>query len=468
MRLRTVFRWLIVLVVLGAVGAAAWSQRGRWLPADTPTDSVGGGASGPVDLQSFKLSREAVVGLGLKAGPVKVQNYPKVLEVPGVVIDPPGVSDRAVSAPVSGVVVKVHAVPGDTVRAGDPLFTIQLTSELVQSAQTDLARAVKDLDVAVARRNQTQKLVTAGSRPGVDLIEDDKEVRRLTTQVQGYRRQLQVFGLTPDQVRQAESGDYVTEVIVTVPADGDRPGLVPGSDAGSSAGSAVPFGYEVESLAVTPGQGVSGGQLLANLANHRMLLVEGQAFESEAPLIAAAARDEMPVGVDLLEAAPGDWEPVQQKFTIRSVGNSLNPATRTFPFFVPLTNQAKAYKRGEKTYLSWRFRPGQKVRLQVPVGVISNVIVLPVGAVVREGADAYAFRQNGEVYDRKPVSIVAEDRLNVVITPGNGIEDGVYVLQNNAAAVNRALKAVQARGFGGTGGKKGHWHADGSFHEEKE
>jgi multidrug efflux pump subunit AcrA (membrane-fusion protein) len=239
---------------------------------------------------------------------------------------------------------------------------------------------------------------------------------------------------------------------------------LPVGTAATSSG-APPFAYEVESLGVTPGQGVAGGQLLARLANHRELLVEGRAFESEAPLVAAAALDEKPVGVDLMEAAPGDWEPVGQRFVIRSVGNTLDPATRTFPFFVPLANQAKEYTRGGKTYLSWRFRPGQKVRLRVPVGVVPNVIVLPAGAVVRDGADAFVFRKNGEVFDRKPVAVVAEDRLNVAITPGNGIEDGVMVLRNNAEAVNRALKALQARGFGRAGGKKGHWHADGSFHE---
>jgi multidrug efflux pump subunit AcrA (membrane-fusion protein) len=436
-------------VALAAAGAAAWTQRHRWLPHEDPAGPPARDAHGPPDLQSVTLSEEAVRGLGLKAAPVTVRDYPKVVEVPGVVIDPPGVSDRAVSAPVAGVVAEVHALPGDTVRAGDPLFTIHLTSELVQSAQTDLARVTKDLVAAVARRDQTKKLVEAGTKPGMDLIEDENQVRRLTTQAQGYRRQLQVFGLTPDQVRQAETGDFVTRVVVGVPGDG--PPLIPAPGGGSA-----PLAFEMEGLAVTPGQGVTGGQLLARLANHRELLIEGRAFESEAPLVAAATRDGKPVGVDLLEAVPGEWEPVEQRFVIRSVGNSLDPATRTFPFFVPLANQARSYQRGGKTYLSWRFRPGQKVRLQVPVGVIPGVIVLPAAAVVREGADSFVFRQNGEAYDRKSVVVAAEDRLTVAITPGNGIEDGVMVLQNNAAAVNRALKAAQLRASGGSGGRKGH------------
>jgi multidrug efflux pump subunit AcrA (membrane-fusion protein) len=104
------------------------------------------------------------------------------------------------------------------------------------------------------------------------------------------------------------------------------------------------------------------------------------------------------------------------------------------------------------------------VRVRIPTGVIPNVIVLPAAAVVRDGPDAYVFRQNGDAYERKPVAVVAEDRLNVAIAPGNGIESGTFVLRNNAAAVNRAFQAMQARPT--PGGRKGHWHADGSFHEE--
>lgn len=469
MRWRFVRRSLPVLLALTAAGVVAWAQREHFLPTDEPAPAAAG-SPGPIDIQSVKLGEEAVRGLGLKVAPVKVEGYSKVLEVPGVVIDSPGTSVRAVTSPVSGVVVKVHAVPGDTVRARSPLFTIHLTSELVQSVQTDLARSTKDLTAAIARRTQTKKLVDAGTKSGMDLIEDENQVRRLSTQAQGYQRQLLVFGLTPDQVRQAEAGDFVTEVVITAPTDErtDRMDSASDGETRAPSGQAVPSHYEVQSLDVIPGQGVAGGQLLARLANHRELLIEGRAFESEGPMIAAAARDELPIRVDLGEVATDDWEKFEQKFVIRSVGNTLDPATRTFSFFIPLTNQAKPYRRGEKTYLSWRFRPGQKVRVQAPVGVLSNVIVLPVTAVVREGANAYVFRKNGEVFDRKAIAVVAEDRLNVAITPGNGIEDGVYVLQNNAAAVNRALKAVQAQGFGGSGGKKGHWHADGSFHEEKE
>src|SRR5215210_2883340 len=165
MRWRTiVLRSLAVLLLVAAAGAGAWTQRHRWQKPDAPAPAASSG-SGPVDIQSVKLSTEAVRGLDLWSDEVELEDYPKVIEVPGVIIDAPGRA-RAVSFPVAGVVAKVHVAPGEAVRPGDPLFTVQLASDFVQTTQTDLARSVKDLVAATAKRDQTKKLVDAGTKPG--------------------------------------------------------------------------------------------------------------------------------------------------------------------------------------------------------------------------------------------------------------------------------------------------------------
>lgn len=56
------------------------------------------------------------------------------------------------------------------------------------------------------------------------------------------------------------------------------------------------------------------------------------------------------------------------------------------------------------------------MRLSVPVEKFENVIVLPTEAVVRDGVEAYVFRHNGEVFDRKPVQVLSEDR-RILISP---------------------------------------------------
>jgi hypothetical protein len=126
---------------------------------------------------------------------------------------------------------------------------------------------------------------------------------------------------------------------------------------------------------------------------------------------------------------------------------------------VPLTNQSRSFESSGKTLLLWRYRPGQKVRLNVKVEELDNVFVLPTDAVVREGPEVYVFRQNGDLFERKPVRVVYQDRRHVVIANDGSVPPGLFVARNGATQINRVLKA-------GTGALPPgfHMHADGTIH----
>jgi hypothetical protein len=64
----------------------------------------------------------------------------------------------------------------------------------------------------------------------------------------------------------------------------------------------------------------------------------------------------------------------------------------------------------------------------------------------------YAFRQNGDVFERKPVHLIELDRDSAVIANDGSLGPGQYVVQNAAAALQRVLKAQAA------GGENGHGH----------
>jgi hypothetical protein len=109
------------------------------------------------------------------------------------------------------------------------------------------------------------------------------------------------------------------------------------------------------------------------------------------------------------------------------------------------------------------------VRLKVPVEKFVSLsregkevlpFVLPAGAVVREGPEAFVFVQNGDVFIRKPVRVLYEDRTDAVIANDGSITEADFVVKNQAAAINRALKAAAGGGEGG----HGHDHA-GHSHE---
>src|SRR4029453_11805799 len=90
----------------------------------------------PGEAKLVKLTQQARKNLGLVAKQVKLQSHTRTIQVPGVIVDRPGHSDRGVTAPAVGVVSKVHALPGDTVKAGERLFTLRLISEYLQNTQS--------------------------------------------------------------------------------------------------------------------------------------------------------------------------------------------------------------------------------------------------------------------------------------------------------------------------------------------
>jgi hypothetical protein len=217
----------------------------------------------------------------------------------------------------------------------------------------------------------------------------------------------------------------------------------------------------VQELKVELGKQVQAGETLCVLANHQSLYIEGHGFKSDAALLEQAAQNDWPVQVEFTQDDPDRWPALAQTYRIRHLANTVDPDTRTFSFFIPLTNQSRSYEKGGKTFLVWRFRPGQRVRLHVPVEEFKDVLVLPAAAVAREGPEAYVFLQNGDLFERVPVRVLYEDRQNVVLANDGSFDLSRYVAQGAGASLNRVLKAQNSGGGLPPGA---HFHADGSLH----
>ena len=438
-------RPVVAVALVAGLGTAAYLTRSHWLPpAAGPQGKDDAGHHDHHDHEHperVKLSPQAQAGLGLVVEPLVPEAYTRTVTIPGLVVDRPGVSDRAVTVPVSGLVAAMKVQPGDTVKPGEPLAVVRVVSELLQTAQADLFKAARDVQIA-ADNLRLLRSAPAETIAGSKLIEAENQERRARTTVAALRHQLESLGLTAAQVDAAAEGKFLTEMTVPAPpaANGPPP----------TAADPGPI-YEVKELKTQLGERVTAGQVLGVLADHRHLYVEGRAFKSEAALLEQAAQHGWKVRAEFAEEA-GGWPPFDAGLTIRHLANTVDPVSRTFAFFLPLENQSRTYTRDGQTFLVWRFRPGQRVRLKVPVEQMEDVFVLPAGAVVREGPEAYVFRQNGDLFERKPVRVLSEDRTEVVLANDGSVGPGQFIVRNHASALNRALKAAEA------GGHHGHDH----------
>ncbi|MBC7815741.1 MAG: efflux RND transporter periplasmic adaptor subunit [Planctomycetaceae bacterium] len=496
MKIRRLFFGAVGFTLVAGLATAAWFSRdelSRWLTARAAPAATTEKPAAPIaDAKVLKLSPQARKNLGLVAKAAKPQTYWRTIQVPGTIVDRPGRSDRGVTAPAVGAVVQVHAFPGDTVKPGDRLFTLRLFSEYLQNTQSELFKATRETELLNEQRVLLAKAAKSGAVAETKLIELDNQLRRQSAAIQAYRQDLLTRGLKAEQIDEVTEGNFVSTIEVVAPPSDFRFSIDDfrlkgkGSSEPEAAPTAVPIenqkskienptavpienhkskietpaAYEVQDLKVDLGQQVQAGELLSVLSNHHSLYLEGHAFKQEAPFLEKAAQSGWPIQVEFAEDDGEHWPALDQTFQIRHLANAIDTASRTFDFFIPLTNQSRGYEKDGKTFVVWRFRPGQRVRLHVPVEELKDVLVLPSAAIVREGPEAYVFRQNGDLFNRINVHVLHEDRLNVVLANDGSVTPGLYLAQNAAASLNRVLKAQAASGVRADV----HVHADGTTH----
>ncbi len=454
-------RRIVVFIILVAVVAGLISipqirtkLGGLFSSSDT---SESHGESKPLaaqEIRTLKLSETARKNLRLVSKSVKAQTYWRTIQIPGVITDRPGFSDRGVTSPAVGVVAEVHAFPGETVQPGEKLFTLRLFSEYLQNTQAELFRATKELQLIAENKARLESAAQTGAVTGVKLVELDNQAKRQSAAIQGFRQDLLTRGLTPPQIDAVAEGRFVSTIEVVAPP---QKNLTNGQQADQNYKGPR---YEIQELKVELGQQVQAGQLLSMLSNHQDLFIEGSAFKRESTLLAKVAENGWPIQAEFSDEDGSQWQELETPLTIRHLANTLDLQSRTLSFFVPLENQSRSYEKEGQVFAIWRFRPGQRVRLHIPVEEMQNVLVLPAPALVREGPEAYVFQQNGDLFNRISVNVVYQDRLNVVIANDGSVTPGLYLAQSSAAALNRVLKAQAASGVRADI----HVHADGTTH----
>lgn len=452
------------LVVVAAAGGVAW-----WIY----TSSTPGQATGASDeeehgeilasVDRVKISAQAEKNLGIKLAPLRSTTFSRTVEIPGLIKDRPGISDRGVVAPVTGIVTRIHVHPGDTIAPGAVLFTLRLQSESLHASQLELFKATREAEIAEEQHRRLKQASQSGAIAQARLIEIENQLRRTEVNVQAYRQDLQSRGLPPESIASAARGEFITEIQVHAPSEQvlRAAEVIPAAAIEDAEPEQLPFSFELQELNVELGEQVAAGEVLCELADHRALVIEGRGFPDDMPLVQQAARDNLDVLVEYDQQGYAGWPAPPDRLRIHHVGNSFDPESRTFEFDLFLENQWQSYQRDGETRLLWRFRPGDRVRLHVAVQQLENVFVVPTAAVVRQGPEAYVFHRREGAYERKSVHVLHEDRRNVVLANDGSLREGAYVAQNGAASLNRVLKAQTAGGE--TAGV--HVHADGTVHE---
>ena len=448
------------LLVAGLLLAAGITSRGWWLPAirgmvaQAEASSKDGAApqkdahaghdhGGHDEADSIKLSEQALRNVGFKPIRIELGTFTKTIAVPAMVVELPGRSQIDVTAPMTGIVTKIYPIEGEAIVAGQPLFELRLTHEDLVTAQRDFLRTVEELDV-VRREIKRLELVGEGIVAGKRVLDRKYEEQKLVAGLHAQRQGLLLHGITFAQTDNiSKTRNLLQSITISAPLD--------------STGDKTPRSshlFHLQELHVKTGQQVIVGDSLGVLADHRNLYIEGLAFEEDAERLNQVAKDNWKVSAVLV--SNGKSRGAVENLEILYLSDRVELESRAFKFYIALPNViVRDQTKNGHRFIGWKFKPGQRMQVRMPVKRLEQRIVLPVDAIVDEGAETFVFRMNGSRFDRITVHVEERSQNQVAIANDGALFPGDVVA---AAGAYEMYLELKKKAGGGVDPHAGHNH----------
>ncbi|MEZ6125997.1 MAG: efflux RND transporter periplasmic adaptor subunit [Planctomycetaceae bacterium] len=363
------------------------------------------------DIYRIILTEKAEQRLQIATVPVERRSMPRSRLLGGEIAIPDG-QRTPLMAPVTGTLLPIDNKPmaaaGQTVQRGDPLFQmlpmlppereVPNAAERVQmanaqallatariQAEGDIKQAQAQIDAADIALNRAQQLFDdkAGSRRAVDDADAALKIAQAAKQAaEDRQRELQALSLSSDS-------DRPLEVAIAAPASGI-----------------------LQTLSVQPGQVVNAGALLLEVVQVNPMWVRVPVYAGqthEVDTTAAARIKPMSASADDREARPIVTPP-----TANALASSVD-----LYYEVDNTDQ--------------RFRPGERVEVQVPLLGSEDSFVVPRSAVLRDiYGTAWVYEKSGDHEFRRHRVAVAftTDKFAVL---NLGPPEGTQIVTDGAA-----------------------------------
>lgn len=465
--------WIVFFLILIPVGLLAWKTQQQWMPAvngmaengKSKTESGEHGSeeehhdhdhAGHEESTSLELTPQARKNIGLtedKVIPVKLQAFTRTLTIPAIVVEMPGKTRVKVVAPMTGIITNVNVIAGEAVQPGRELFKIRLTHEDLVQAQTDFLKTLGELDVEDKEIARIKEITDKGVIAGKVLLEREYAKEKLEAILKAQREALLLHGFSEGQVDQIrDSRRLIKEHQVYAPQLHDQSGEVQLPNMGIQRISAPVPGSQgtvnarhksifiVQSLNISKGDFVEAGDTLCVLADYSDLYLKGQAFEQEADELTRCLENGW--SVEAIQEINNKNKELIKNLQIDYLDNQIETDARIFSVYVDLPNtiEHENVRSDGERFITWRFKPGQRMQLRVPVETWKKQIVVPVEAIATEGAESFVFQENGDHFDRRPVHVLYKDQLWAVIQNDGAIFPGDKIALTGAHQMQMALK----------------------------
>jgi len=288
-----------------------------------------------------------------------------------------------VGAPASGRVSRVFVELGDSVKAGDKLFSV--ASADVATFRAEQRRAAVDLEVAKVAHERVRAMVDARALPG-------KQETETAAQVRESELALELANAKLTSLRVPASGG--SEFVVVAP----RSGVVVRKN-------------------VLPSQQVGSDEVLIEVADLSTVWAVAEIFEADASRIRpdATVRLTSPL-------VPG----LSLEARVEMISSVVDPERHTVGVRVVVPNPDQ------------RLRPNTYVELSFQEPVVAGAVEIPASALVSSGAERYVYVQTGAGrFEKRSVEAGWSRESRVLVS--RGLSPGDVVVAEGAALLDNQI-----------------------------
>ena len=391
------------------------------------------------------LSEQAKRSLRLDMIEISRRPFVKTVATPGIIVERPGLSRVEISAPLTGIVTRVYRTKGETVTPGQPLFTLRLTHEELVESQREFLGTIEQIDVVRREVERLKKVTQSGAVAGKTYLERQYELQKLEAAAKTSREALLLHGLSDSQIEEiVDSRTLFKDMLVSVPEVAEP-----------ASASAEPRLLQLRELSAHVGQHVTAGERLCALSDYRQLFIEGRGFEKDTSRLEYAVEQGWSVSV-VSENAGNETERIDN-LQLLYVSGEIDSTSRALSFYVEMPNEIKRdiTSADGRRFVTWRFRPGQRCQVLVPTERWDDEIVLPIDALVDDGAESYVFVEHDGHFDRRRVEVKHRDQFSAVLGGRSEVAVGDRAAATGAHQLNLAIKNKSG---GGVDPHAGHSH----------
>ena len=427
--------WIFPLVFLALTSAVIAFVTVHWIrPASGAGDEhAASSAAETAASDTLVVSPQGRANIGLTTVEAAPGDFERKVTVPGRVIERPGHSRITVSTPLQGIIERVLVMEGEAVRPSEPLFVVRLTHPEVIRRQTDLLDLIKRREIIEREIARLKDVAASGAVAGKALLKVQYESENLQAEIDANREGLLLLGLHEDQIERIFSErKLVHEMTLTAPhAETTADGCT---------GEHL---YQVGAIPVAVGEQVESGAILCELTDYCKLLIEGQAFEQDSAALDKAVSEKRPVSTVIERGREGEGDSdTVEGLRVLFLDTEVDAESRALRFYVDLTNAVVSQTEDGfgRSFIGWRFRPGQRVTVLLPVETWKDRIVLPAEAVIQDGAESIVFLAQGNKMTRKAVVERYRDAREVVVENDGTLFPGDRVVAHGAYQLYLMLK----------------------------